>query len=174
MNDQPPGATPCFEGTFQGYRVEVLQDLCWAVIIVNGTAYESYGLTSPFWLYTYDDEGHESVTPLDRLLQMIRMNADPDKLGKEARAGHESWLYNEGRPLVAGYRKAHAKAKWFCEHEAPYVGSVREQILRRWKTEKVEPRAMKLRCYLNPEDRAAMGLPRAASSEKDVLDKLNL
>lgn len=145
------------QAKFGRYRVEISQDLCWATIDINSRRYEALGSASPYWLDTHDDLGTMS-TPLDRLLEMIRTGRDPDKLSKDDRAGYSAWLYADGRPLIAGWRKAHALAKHFCDHPHDLRGALKDELARRWGCEKSPRRELLLRSFIPKEDREKMGV----------------
>lgn len=140
------------------YKVEVLHDLCWACIFVNGVCYEALGTNSAFWLFTHDAKGSTS-TPLERLLHMIRTNRDPDRLSKEERVGFEGWLRDgAGGRLVAAWREAHARAKHFCEHPHDVRDAVRDELVSRWQREPAPEKKHVLERYLPKVDRARLGL----------------
>lgn len=154
------------------YDVEVSQELCWATLHVGGVTYECLGSNTPFWLYTHDQYGM-MASPLERVLQMIRTGRNPEGLKREEIAEHGAWLFGEGRPLVAAWRKAYALAKHFCEHPHELRGALADEVVRRWQGEKVEPRALQLRTFIPKATRKAMGLvdpPSVKFGAREVLE----
>jgi len=142
---------------FGNLDVEVSHDLCWAQIFYGTQVFECLGSTNPFWLMTHDRKGSQS-TPLERLLHEIRTGRNPDTLGAEGLLGHESWLKGEGRGIVLAWAAAHKYARHFCEYPHDLRDALKDEVVSRWKQEKVDCRRLQLQGYIPHSDHARLGI----------------
>lgn len=133
---------------FGRFSVEVFHDLAWACIFVNRDIYEAPGNTDGKYLNSYHEEYGVRATPFKRLLQMIRLNRNPDDVPKDEAGGLEYWVMREGRPIAAAYRDALARAKWFWDHPVDLEEHVTKEVVGRWKDEKDDYRKMVLQTFI--------------------------
>lgn len=149
----------CLEKTsFGKHTVEVMHDLAWAVIFVNGRQYEAPGNTAGLTLDHHDDKGTLTIT-LQRLLLTICTGRDPDKLSAEDRSGFDAWLRGEGKAVVAAYREALARAKWFWENPAELSDAVVNDVVGRWRGESNDYRKGVLHTFIPKSERDRLGIP---------------
>lgn len=139
------------------YRVEVMHDLAWAVIFVNGTQYQCQGNNDGWWLECYEDDGRVTSRPLQWVLEMICFQGNPDRVDKEP-GRFDHWLKTEGQPIVAAWRDALARAKYFWEHPPELSDAIHEEIEDRYAREKNHSRRLVFETFIRPSERARLGV----------------
>lgn len=138
------------------YEVEIMHDLAWAVIFINGVSYECQGNNNGMWLDRYDARG-TLARPLQWILEMLCFGGDPEKVAKQ-QGEFDEWLHGPGREVVAAWRKALARAKWYWEHPAELNEQAQKEVYRRYEGENSHSRRLVLETFMTPKQRAKLGV----------------